>query len=471
MNTDELKICTVVSKQWNKIVRSYMQDFRNILASCKNKRYEKCSSPPCAQLKLLNQALTEWTPSSVIPFRGIISNLEHENEQVETSSSVPKCEDDIDANFSKIIKSIPLHCLVVKFTDGNPRMPDSCPIISFLRRWVPIQDEVIEELELINMPFAICQEFKKMGVLDMRALKTLKLSLAFSDRTLEGRLLTTFCTNAPKLKRLQAPVDHESLPLLPLSLHKSIEGFELNEITSRSMEKSLLSFAKHQPALRHLYIAIISAEAEYFPGFKLVCQQIVKSSQSTLESLCVEILDEPSFLAVFKDIFVDPVPTLRYLGFNIGEEADWLPMLEDFDFRLFPCLEHIRIFDYIDYDPVGSDYITVPHRSPALSVTWLHLELVLADIEVAYFQRIFPNVTKLHYDCHWVGSPFADIWAHWPDLEELVINMNFEWSVNCDAEICGIFQEEVDFLREQSTEYLLAVHIVPVQPALTTMSS
>ena len=448
-----------------------MQDYRNILASCKNKRNENFSSPPCVQLKSLNQSLTEWTSTSVIPFRGISINLEHENERVETSSSIPKCEEDTDANFSKIIKSIPLGRLVVRFSDEDSKMPASCPITSLLRRWIPIQDEWIEELELIELPSIVCEELKKMGVLDMSALKALRLSFAFSDPPLERKILKAFCTKAPNLKRLQAPVDHESLPMLPVSLHKSIVEFELNEITDENMERLLLSFSEHEPALRHLYMAVIPATAQFFKGFKLSCRQLIKSSQSTLESLCVEILDEPSFLAVFKNLFKDPMKTVKSLRFNIGESVEWFPIVDDFDFRLFPCVEHIRIFDYIEYSPVGRDYIAFPHPSPALSVTGLHLELVLAEIEVAYFQRIFPNVTKLHYECQWVGSPFGQIWAHWPDLEELVINMDSEWSANYDAEMCGIFQEEVDFLREQSMEYLQTVHIVPVQPALTHMSS
>ena len=448
-----------------------MQDFRNILASCKNKN-ENIYSPPCVQLKLLNQTLTKWTSSSVIPFRGLIINPEHEKN--ENSSVLSECATDIDVNFSQIIKSIPLHRLIVKFSEDNRKIPRSCPVISLLRRWIPFQDEWIEELELINLPSVVCKQLKKMGQLHMLSLKTLSLSFDFLDLSTRCEVLTTFCSNAPKLKKLETAVDHDSLPLIPVSLYKAIKHFNLTEIPGRTVEQCLLALAEQEPSLRQLEMPVIPVSAQFFASYKLVFQRLIKSSQSTLENLNVEIVDEGSFLAVFNDLFSGPVATVNSLTFYFVSlnEIEWLPILDNFDFNLFPGLKNVTILETIAHNTVDVVDNLEPHPSPALSATFLLLDSMLSNVEVAYFQRVFPNISKLHHwGIHWDGSSFAQVWASWPKLEELATNLEGYWNCNFDAEICGIFQEEVDFLRQQSTEYLQAVHIVPVRPALTTMSS
>ena len=74
-----------------------------------------------------------------------------------------------------------------------------------------------------------------------------------------------------------------------------------------------------------------------------------------------------------------------------------------------------------------------------------------------------------HTSCTW---PYKDIFRFWPNLKHVYIRgqlpVGMETS-NFDADFCGIYQEELELLRDKGEEYLEKVQIVPVRPCLSTM--
>ena len=81
-------------------------------------------------------------------------------------------------------------------------------------------------------------------------------------------------------------------------------------------------------------------------------------------------------------------------------------------------------------------------------------------------------MTKLEIKFGGFEIAFDEIWACWPNLEELAVSESQVWESNYDLEICGISIEEGDStLLKKGIKYLQAVHIVPSRPAITTMHS
>ena len=112
------------------------------------------------------------------------------------------------------------------------------------------------------------------------------------------------------------------------------------------------------------------------------------------------------------------------------------------------------------------------------SVRKLSLQLQVGTINMSSIKTVFPNVTSLGIimqdtdvtEAHL--PPFQEIWELWPNLAEF----SFEGKTNflernCDADFCGINEQEVELLRRMDEEYLKAVHIVPIRPCPLTMPS
>ena len=376
---------SVVNKLLNFQVRSYVRDFRKCLAY---KRKKDCDQVylPCVQLKLLNKTLSKWTSSSVIPFSGIQIDLAHEG----CSKGLPKCEEDIDANFKKILKFIliPIRRLVVFVTPGNSNrhayhkiIPNSCPVILFLRRLISLQDEWLEEVELISLPSIVWKELLKTGELEMPKLETLGLGFPRnSDSLVKRKILATFCKSAPNLKILRAPVDNLFLASLPESLYEGIEQFHLGEITDKRMEECVLTFARHEPRLGQLALESIPLDAtnEFYESFKVVCDQLLHSSESTLEILRIEVNSDSDFFVHFHRLFSGPLTTVKSLSFTTTDYVDWFPQANNLNYSLFPAVERLSVYDPTDHDMLlWYDLRSLePHPNPALSVTWLHLNIV-----------------------------------------------------------------------------------------------
>lgn len=238
------------------------------------------------------------------------------------------------------------------------------------------------------------------------------------------------------------------------------------------MEQSFAAFAKKEPALRSLQLTSIpDVTNEFYPTYRMACEQLLISSQSTLQVLSIEMSNGPEFAVQLSRFFPGPVMSLKSLILRSKDGAGWLSILRHLDFTLFPAVRHISLND----DKYNGEYVLANMANPTPpvpSVMSLHLNVLCRGVYVTrIFRPLFSNITTLHVEINGGKRLFPLICHKWPNLEELAIRYCRASELRFDAGICGIFEEEADYLRQKSVEYLQAVHIVPVRPALTTMPS
>ena len=99
------------------------------------------------------------------------------------------------------------------------------------------------------------------------------------------------------------------------------------------------------------------------------------------------------------------------------------------------------------------------------------IENLNRDGNFAQFGLLFPNACTLEISPEskfFHVLEFQQIWSSWPSLERFRFpgKMKISPSANMDASFCGISWEEAEFLRQKDEEYLEAVHIVPIKPAI-----
>ena len=106
----------------------------------------------------------------------------------------------------------------------------------------------------------------------------------------------------------------------------------------------------------------------------------------------------------------------------------------------------------------------------------LKLDMDVEKVNLNLVWWLAPNVRKLVVRCShtwatWSDLPsISEICELWPCLEQLKIFGDKNClKRNYDAEFCGISEEEADLIREKDEDFLQAVHIVPIQPCLSTM--
>ena len=101
------------------------------------------------------------------------------------------------------------------------------------------------------------------------------------------------------------------------------------------------------------------------------------------------------------------------------------------------------------------------------TVQKLTLELQFSKINFAPLCTLFSNVSILHLNLPWAiaivprNIPVAEICKYFPQLAELKIKGE---DPSLDADFCGILEEEVELMREETEDYLKLVHIVPIRP-------
>ena len=111
---------------------------------------------------------------------------------------------------------------------------------------------------------------------------------------------------------------------------------------------------------------------------------------------------------------------------------------------------------------------------PWTTVTVVELKCEgLRHINVAELEIVFPNARTLEIfpACkYFYDFEFKKVWSSWPSLELEQLSfpgkMNFPHIGNMDATFCGISWEEAAVLRREDEEYLKAVNIVPIKPAI-----
>ena len=196
---------------------------------------------------------------------------------------------------------------------------------------------------------------------------------------------------------------------------------------------------------------------------------LLQSSPSTLR------LNKLSEILVFRD---DDI------------EHEFCSLLRGIDFdRFFPCLKSIVLshkddnFHDVDEDEDDSsdddteEADVIPPTVSYSSSTVTHLELksvVYRTISFNQLKQAFPALTSL---C--LKSLSADnvvtLWQIirlWPGLEEIHLKGQTKgiWR-NFDSEFCGTSREEMAYLWEQDEEFLSKIHVVPIRPCLSTLSS
>ena len=137
--------------------------------------------------------------------------------------------------------------------------------------------------------------------------------------------------------------------------------------------------------------------------------------------------------------------------------------------------------EYIEEEVAYSEWPVVNQgvlQNSSSSVRKLSLHLQVGRMNTLSIKTVFPNVTFLKIvmeDTNVTQAnlpPFQQIWERWPDLEEFYFGgKNTFLERNCDADFCGIHEEEAELLRGMDEGYFKAVQIVPIRPCPLTMPS
>ena len=116
--------------------------------------------------------------------------------------------------------------------------------------------------------------------------------------------------------------------------------------------------------------------------------------------------------------------------------------------------------------------MTTPKCSPLFpkfdlrpSVDWEYVEC-FDLIQLFANLRTFDTTNAIEADDF---IPYDSVWAGWLHLESVRL-VEGPLEENYDAEVLGIFDDEVERLRQEDDETLVKMHIVPIRPSVLTMT-
>ena len=294
----------------------------------------------------------------------------------------------------------------------------------------------------------------------------------------------TVAKGASNLKTFSAVYLEWALAMLPEKYLKMLSSYDIS-LRSQANEDECRKIGQIGPAL--LNLEVHDYRQLHYQTLITVLQQLLHSSQYSLQKLCLN--GEFDTLA---DLFISLVnwPVLRKLkDFQILGEVSSRELVNvavgsivDYN-RIFPALESVvlRCMNRdLDSHLLAIHYADiVPNLTIFTSPSVLNLELSLTYrlVNFSQMQTVFPAVKTLRLGqlAHNNLPPFDQVFSAWPNLEQLFLEVEAGqlrgfWP-NADAQFCGIDEEEVETLWVQDEDFLSALHIVPIRPSLTTLSS
>ena len=405
------------------------------------------------------------------------------------------------ANLGNLIK---LKYLEIDRSSYDAHYPAHKQLLAYLR--TEKTTGFLRTLTIENVRF-LSELFRPESTPDFPQLEQISISdLPFNE---PHEIMERILRSAPNLKRIYVP-NLGTLTYIPPAKYSLLCKIQFH-IRDESLESLFREISEAEPKLVELDIigpfsSISNSDDEEEDRVNLdegmrqpsnkVLEQLLKTSHTSLKTIYVKG-DNPLGRLSF--------PALRNLA-KITMHKCMYANLADFwndvismDYRtVMPNLEeieliHVRsraerpgIFYYDGLwkpEPEAEQWPTTadgPRIDSRFSSEARKLTLVLEDKEIHMLplKSLAPKISSLHLRLTHSAAlsldaaPFAKIWEFWPELVELEVSVGCKYpDRNHDAIFCGLHEEEVEFLKTQTDEYLQTVHIVPVRPSVTTMLS
>ena len=479
-----------MSKTWNKEARTVLRDYKHCCVYVDR-------DGPCEGLKQLELQLRMMT---VIPYNALQLKIEWGH----TSSRSCLGSRDIQNFYSCITKNVQWKKLYINWSGTRGRK--KCPAVHLIKLLLERSEHLVE-LSISEAPGGeqLSKSIQETNQNEIRfpRLKRLKTNYFPVFEEQPSPILSLFCyllSAAPNLEELWGevrPVHLEFLPQRALEVIKELRFFPRSPINPAGYDR--LAVAK--PQLRSL--EALDCDVDNFDGFEDTnwdswrrLKPILESSVNSLENFYTDTVvaavqvrcGMPRLEKVSKIQFeLDP---------QVTDQASLRRMLRKF-FSSFPQLSSVSIimqdilFDgqvqqFINWCNDADLALGLGEEGNNLPACGKLDKLVTSGVSediATCLVEIFPDIVSLTVESYEVRSaPLSKLWSLWPNLERLSISSICFSDIygfmpgppplhNFDAIFCGIHPEEAAFLQRKSIEYLKAVHIVPIKPAITDLKS
>ena len=456
-----LLCCSEVCKNWNKQARTYIRDHRKCTASIS-------TSFPCSRLTELGEMVVKMT---AVPYNSL---------QFYVKPHRP-CLNRRSFKYENLVTTMKLKHLTICL-EGEVR---KCPAVFAIFWFLHQQRNEIRGLRFQRVSSVFVKLFAEINELEMLQLELLHIPPLHDDWS-KNLIAKVLHGSQPKLKEIINNGYDRIFEILPESKYGLLSNFDLMDSPEQNVNQGML-LAQSRPTLSKLRVFMYKFLYDHHIPFN--CLQI---AQSLLQSSCKSIVELSVMPAcVLKEISFAPLENLTFLSLSsCNESGHIMTTLQLIEFgRLFPKLQRVEVSAsdqqaqdlevparHPEFNNEGEwDHDWDPQSFSTTTTTALTLTGHIRSFSFRQLHKSFPAVVDLSTkpgmsDAHTV--PYALIFRLWPNLRTLAITgTTVDQLRNCDAEFCGINQEEVELLKSVDEEHLRDVYIVPVRPCVTTMSS
>ena len=520
-----LHTCSLVSKNWNRQVRTYIRDHRKLTAVI--------HSPPCSRLRELDEIVNGMT---VVPFnsldirlsrwghsdcsrtgedangsflyKNLISKFrlkylsvgaymktqdERTEDYIEYALDVDDRIDENDEEAREGLRRVAQFYTVAQGQgdSGRAEDPTTCPAVFLLFRLLRDNSREIKHLNFKSVsPLFVRLCEKELSIqLTFPKLDEVEISDVEPWLCKGGEsFLMNILRGSEKLGKITTSNGNQRiLEILPESKYGLVTKFKFQEfnvqqVSPKVLRERCLKLAKSGPALIELEFWISTSETEKITRACYdMLQLLLCSSSKSLQILRIFGICQLQSLVSFP-----PLENLSILKLHsvIGSDKFMNDLIQPIQLgRLFPKLNTVSLESrdgqppqiFRRYPQLETEPPEVVQDSPYTSAS---VKSVLLTANVCLFnflqlKQSFPQLTELyvHPDANTHAVPYGQIFRLWPGLRKLCVSGEVTEEIyNVDAEFCGVHEDEAAYLWTVAEEDLKNMHIVPIRPCAATMT-
>ena len=471
--------CSLVNKIWNTEARTFVRDYRRCRLT-RTKAWRQCvdNLPPVERLKLYSilETLKEYEKvcrniiesGRVVPFNYLVLPEYSCMDQFNT------CRSD------KIVLKNLTGGMKIKYLEFLGSVKVNCACGRVIARLLTETCCDVQTL-IICAGFRTFENLKNCGwVPDFVKLEEIDISwVGTCSRPMERdkNIFGWLVQNAPLMKSVRVKDLVASVGILPNDIFSRVKlkGSLDIDIRTPADLKLLHSACSIQSELRELRIFRGRTE-RYIDDEFVIDGFVLLEFQKCLEEMLQKSSKTLASLGIFDGFSLGsvPYPVMAKLTHLRVEAMSWFanPFWKsifgiDFGIKM-PVLVKVDLALNKNYDLEFGNVV-----NPALTVRSLRIHLGWRVTEIWPLTVMFPNISEL--ECSGMRKVYfvKHIFKYWCNLSELFLSFDYfpGRKKNYDIELCGIHWREAQILREQDSDYLANVQIVPIRPCLVTMLS
>ena len=479
-----------VNKFWNAEARTYIRDHRKCTVSISSS-----TIPPCAQLEQLDQDLARM---AIVPFNSLKITLRLHTEPGSGNNRHRRGQQQNllgnfnNSGYENLISKLKLKYLSLLSWDEGAV---ACTVTSLIFRLLTAKATELKSLRfkeisllLTSLTFVTDQlEFPRLEELDVGDVN----EWMEHDDHGEKSVLQSILDGAPKLETIAHDGSPRILKILPESKYKLLTNFQFGpfpvdeELTRRLVDSG--------PKISQIRVICIIWEPDEENGVDVpapcspLFHPLAQACSSTLKKLLI------SCASAIQKLRMIPHPlsnvTHLTLGFDRRHPLDFVREFQLVPWQyLFPKLQEvnldvrdagileIRLESSDALDGEFRDFVPDPQHS-SLTTKKMNLTFEIYPSGLLQLMKMFPNLEHLEITAGSLTShslPYRDIFRFWPGLKTLAIHgqvFDDPMLHSCDADFCGMDQEELELLREMDAGDLEKLQIVSARPCVSTMKS